>query len=45
MTATSPTLDIKGFLAIGVSFAEKKQRVCPCFQVLAQVLVDYPYLS
>jgi hypothetical protein len=29
---TSPTLDIKGFSATGVSFAEKQQRVCPYFQ-------------
>jgi hypothetical protein len=26
---TSPTLDMIGFLATGVSFAEKQQRVCP----------------
>jgi hypothetical protein len=32
MIATSPTLDMKGFLATGVSFAEKQQRVCPYFQ-------------
>jgi hypothetical protein len=34
-----------GFLATGVSFAEKQQRVCPYFQILAQVLVDYSFLS
>ena len=32
VTTTSPTLDMKGFLANGVSFAEKQQRVCPYFQ-------------
>jgi hypothetical protein len=32
VTATSPTLDMKGFLASGVSFAKKQQRVCPYFQ-------------
>jgi hypothetical protein len=42
---TSPTVDMKGFLAAGVSLAEKQQRVCPYFQVLAQVLVDYSFLS
>jgi hypothetical protein len=31
VTATSPILDLKGFLAAGVSFAEKQQRVCPYF--------------
>jgi hypothetical protein len=36
---------MKGFLAAGVSLAEKQQRVCPYFQVLAQVLVDYSFLS
>jgi hypothetical protein len=30
--ATSPTLDMVGSLATGVSFAEKQQRVCPYFQ-------------
>jgi hypothetical protein len=30
--ATSPTIDMKGFLATEVSFAEKQQRVCPYFQ-------------
>jgi hypothetical protein len=34
-----------GFLAIGVSFAEKQQRVCPYFQILAQLLVGYSFLS
>jgi hypothetical protein len=29
---TSPTLDMIGFLATGVSFAEKQQRICPYFQ-------------
>jgi hypothetical protein len=29
---TSPTLDMIGFLAAGVSFAEKQQRICPYFQ-------------
>jgi hypothetical protein len=29
---TSPTLDMKGFLSTGVSFAETQQRVCPYFQ-------------
>jgi hypothetical protein len=30
--ATSPTLDMIGFLATGISFVEKQQRVCPYFQ-------------
>jgi hypothetical protein len=29
---TSPTLDMIGFLATEVSFAEKQQRICPYFQ-------------
>jgi hypothetical protein len=29
---TSPTLNMIGFLATGVSFAEKQQRICPYFQ-------------
>jgi hypothetical protein len=33
------------FLATGVSFAEKQQRVCPYFQILAQFLVGYSFLS
>jgi hypothetical protein len=32
VTTTSPTLDMKGFLATGDSFAKKQQRVCPYFQ-------------
>jgi hypothetical protein len=36
---------MRGFLATGVSFAEKQQKVGPYFQVLAQVLVGYPFLS
>jgi hypothetical protein len=30
--ATSPTLDMRGFLVGGVFFAEQQQRVCPYFQ-------------
>jgi hypothetical protein len=36
---------MKGFLATEVSLAEKQQRESPYFQVLAQVLVDYSFLS
>jgi hypothetical protein len=32
VVTTPPTLDMKGFSATGVSFAEKQQRVCPYFQ-------------
>jgi hypothetical protein len=32
MITTSPTLDMIGFLATGVSFAEKQQGICPYFQ-------------
>jgi hypothetical protein len=34
-----------GFLATGVSFAEKQQRVWPYFQIFAEVLVGYSFLS
>jgi hypothetical protein len=36
---------MRGFLATGVSLAEKQQRADPYFQVLAQVLVGYSFLS
>jgi hypothetical protein len=36
---------MRGFLATGVSLAEKRQKVGPYFQVLAQVLVDYSFLD
>jgi hypothetical protein len=34
-----------GFLSTRVSFAEKQQRVCSYFQILAQVLVGYSFLG
>jgi hypothetical protein len=36
---------MKGFLAIGVSFAEKQQEYVLTFKILAQVLVDYSLLG
>jgi hypothetical protein len=36
---------MRGFLATGVSLAEQQQRIGHYFQVLAQVLVGYSFLS
>jgi hypothetical protein len=41
---TSPTLDMIGFLATRVSFAEKQQDYVLTFKILAQVLVGYSFL-
>jgi hypothetical protein len=36
---------MRDFFGHWVSFAEKQQRIGPYFQVLAQVLVGYSFLS
>jgi hypothetical protein len=42
--ATSPTLDMIGFLATRVSFAENNKEYVLTFKILAQVLVSYYFL-
>jgi hypothetical protein len=36
---------MNGFLATGVSFAEKQKEYVLTFKILAQVLVDYSFLG
>jgi hypothetical protein len=45
VTATSPTLDMKGFLASGVVLLKSNKEYVLTFNILAQVLVDYIFLN
>jgi hypothetical protein len=44
VTITSPTLDMKGFLATGVLLLKRNKEYVLTFKILAQILVDYSFL-
>jgi hypothetical protein len=45
VTTTSPTPDMKGFLASGVLLLKSNKEYVLTFKILAQVLVDYSFLN
>jgi hypothetical protein len=45
VTTTSPTLDMKGFLASGILLLKRNKEYILTFKILAQVLVDYSFLN
>jgi hypothetical protein len=45
VTTTSPTLDMKGFLATKFVSLKSNKEYLLTFKILAQVLVDYSFLS
>jgi hypothetical protein len=45
VTATSPTLDMKGFWPLGFLLLKSNKEYVLAFKILAQVLVDYSFLS